>query len=89
MQRLFVSAICAHQVDECLLVGHVDVVFNKEDTFTRKLQEDNQPDNDEDGVEGINLVGTTEFVGEQYASIISDAGSYSSVDAILALCGFL
>ena len=70
-------------MDECLLVGHVDVVFNKSDTFTRKLQEDNQPDNDEDGVEGINLVGTTEFVGEQYASIISDAGSYSSVDAIL------
>ena len=31
------------------------------------------------------MVGTTEFVGEQYASIISDAGSYSSVDADLAL----
>jgi hypothetical protein len=40
-------------------------------------------DGDADGVEGINLVGTAQFIGEQYASIISDAGSYNSKEAIL------
>ena len=34
-------------------------------------------------MEGINLVGTAEFVGAQYATIMSSASSYNSKEAIL------
>ena len=37
----------------------------------------------EEGMEGINLVGTAEFVGAQYATIMSSASSYNSKEAIL------